>query len=51
MATETLTRRGLIDLSDAELEQWLLLLGDEFSERQREARLVQEVLESIERNA
>jgi hypothetical protein len=45
MASGELTRDGLIDLSDADLERWLLLLGDEFSERQREARLVEEALE------
>jgi hypothetical protein len=48
MEVGELTRDGLIDLSDAELEQWLLLLGDEFSERQREARLVGEALEGRE---
>jgi hypothetical protein len=45
MASGKLTRDGLVDLSDAELEHWLLLRGDEFSERQREARLVEEALE------
>jgi hypothetical protein len=45
MASGELTRDGLIDLTDAELEEWLLLLGDEFSERQREARLVEEALD------
>jgi hypothetical protein len=44
MALDALTRDSLIDLSDDELEQWLLLLGEELSQRQWEARLVEGAL-------